>query len=330
MDSDFSSYSLEILLQEPDRLKNSIDSLKNQFDQSMASNYDFFIKTCENASTITDDLESCAKTVSELSSDLSRSISLCGDICLLAQNTATANSRIAAALRHFSQIVVVMEVPQAMRTLLLLRSYGKEGALAASPHGDALALCEALDSFARQHPGIPALQAILEKAQRAKGDVADSLLSRFNDRMPIASAAGVVSLLRTAGLHTEHEIRLALVTGRRKRLHSKIGLLPKEPAEYYIDQFTRLYQKSLHKIPTLYQAVFHDQEEDVVLSMVMHTELQDYCNVIRSRLDEISEVSNAREAMKQVLLFVRSLAQLGFNFCPMVDAMFYTSKWARR
>jgi hypothetical protein len=57
MDTDFSNYSLEVLLQEPARLEQSISISKNSFDEGMTRYYDFFIKTCENASTITDDLE---------------------------------------------------------------------------------------------------------------------------------------------------------------------------------------------------------------------------------------------------------------------------------
>jgi hypothetical protein len=315
LETDFSSYSLEVLLQEPDRLTQSIAAHKQQFDRSMATHYDFFIKTCENASKITDDLESCSKTVSDLNAHLSHAHSLCDELCADARKTITANSQINAALDHLTPICGIIEVPQYMRTFLFT-----------SMHQSALDLCNAMESFARQYPGVTAIQTVLEKAKVVKISVADSLLSKFHGKLQIPAAATVVNQLRTAGLHTEQELRLALVAGRRKKLHSKIEKAPKQRPELFIESYTQSYRKAIHKLLTLYQAVFRELDDDITLNMFIHAELGEYCGVVGEQLDRIKDAENAREAMKHVLVFAQALAGLGFNFSPMVDAMFYASR----
>jgi hypothetical protein len=315
MDALFSTCSLDVLLQEPARLEESIASLKRQFDESMTTNYDFFLRTCENASTITEDLESCTATVSDLSAQLSHCGELCTDLCLLGQSTIAANSKISAAFRHLPQVTDIIEIPQLMKTCIV-----------SNLPSLALELFQAIDRFARQYPGIPIIQATLEAAQTRKAEVAESLLKRFDGKMKIAEMTQAVTLLRTAGLHSESELRLAVVNGKRKRLHEKVAQLSKlSPVEHAI-RLTGKVRNSLFIIPTVYQTLFQDPE-DLILNMAVQYELREYCGVIGRTLNAISDFEDVKRVLAEVLEFVRSMAGIGFNFSALVDTMFYQSKW---
>lgn len=319
MDSDFASYSLDVLLQEPERLEKSIASLKSQFDESMTSNYDFFIKTCENASTITDDLERCTSAVTELSNSLQQAISVCSDLSLLAQNTVASNAKVSAAFRHFNQINWIMDIPQMMNTCRW------------SSHFDqAIQLYQAIEAFARQYPGIPAIQQTLERAQKVKTEVAQTLLESFTGKLEVADAVKRVNLLRLAGLHSEAELRLEIVNGRRKKLHQKVEQVPKTPMTAYISKLTDVYRDRLLKMCVSYRSLFRDEEDDMTLNMAVRCELNSYVCALKDALENMKNEADARTAMQGALFFVGALAKAGFNFYPMVDAMFYETKWAHK
>lgn len=319
IDADFSSFTLDVLLQEPDRLEKSIASLKSQFDESMTSNYDFFIKTCENASTITDDLEACTSTVADLNTSLQQGISMCSELSLLAQNTVTSNAKVSAAFRRFNQISWIMDVPQMMNTCRL------------SSHFDqAIQLYQAIEAFARQYPGIPAIQLTLERAQKVKTEVAQTLLDSFAGKLEVADAVKRVNLLRMAGLHSENELRLEIVNGRRKKLHQKLEQVPKTPINSYVGKMTDVYRDRLLKMCVSYRSLFRDEEDDTTLNMAVMYELQAYVAALREALEHMKNEADARAAMQGALFFVGALSKAGFNFYPMLDAMFYGTKWAQR
>lgn len=337
MDSDFSSYSFEVLLNEPSRLEKSISFLKDQFDESMTSNYDFFIKTCENATTITDDLEACSENIAKLSSSISSSIDLCSDLCLTAQNTVNSNSKISSAFRHLPQITDILNIPQLMRTCRISSFYE-----------EALQLYQAIDRFARQYPGIASIQSTLEEAQSVKNDVAQTLIDSFSKKLKLTDALSAVTLLRRSGIHTEGELRLAFVNGRRKKLQQKIENLNFISPLSYFENFTKHYRSALYKICNLYRALFNnnatplpnidgvgdsnnkDDDDDLTLHLAFQQESQNYCNELKKILEQITDVNDARLAMQSALYFMNSLGKLGFDFCPLVEYEFRQSKWGKK
>ena len=336
MDSDFSSYSFEVLLNEPSRLEKSISLLKDQFDTSMTSNYDFFIKTCENATTITDDLEACSENIAKLSSSISTSIDLCSDLCLTAQNTVNSNSKISSAFRHLPQITDILNIPALMRTCRI-----------SSYYEEALQLYQAIDRFARQYPGISSIQSTLEEAQTVKNDVAQTLIDSFSKKLKLTDALNAVTLLRRSGIHTENELRLAFVNGRRKKLQQKIENLNYISPLSYFENFTKYYRSALYKICTLYRSLFSndttavtntgllnddnnkDDDDDLTLHLALQQEASNYCNALKNALEQINDVNDAKLAMQSALYFMNSLGKLGFDFYPLIEDVFRQSKWGK-
>ncbi|OHT06223.1 hypothetical protein TRFO_25766 [Tritrichomonas foetus] len=320
MDSDFSNYSLDVLLNEPSRLERSISSLKDQFEQSMTSNYDFFIKTCENASTITDDLESCSENIAKLSQSLSSSIELCSELCLTAQNAVTSNSKISAAFTHLGNVTTILSIPRMMRTCKV-SNYPEE----------ALQLYAAIDRFARQYPSLSSVQSALEESKIVRNDVAQTLIDSFTKKMKLTDIIKSVTLLRRAGVNTEAELRLAFVNGRRKKLQAKMAKLNHLSPLSYFDGLTKFYRNGLYKICTWYRALFNgdDADDDLTLHLAVQHEAANYCNALASALDAITDINDARLAMQGALYFMNSLGRLGFDFSLLVEHEFYHSKWAQ-
>lgn len=318
---EFSSYSLEVLLAEPSRLKQSISLLKNQFDESMTSNYDFFIKTCENASKITDDLEESTANITNLSSDLAKTIELCDNLCVVGKNFVSDNKKINSGFRHLPQITDIFTIPQLMRTCKISQYYE-----------EALLLYQSIESFARQYTGIPSIQGILEEAQLVKSDVAKTLLDSFNGNLKISDAIRAVNLLRTAKMHSETEIRLAFINGRRKALHQQIEVIPQASPMYYINELTKCYRNSFVEICNWYRALFpeDDSEDDLTLHMALHFDINEYCRTLTNALDQIKDLNDAVMIMEEAIYFGSSIGKSGFEFCYLLDSAFYKSKWGSK
>jgi hypothetical protein len=317
MDGDFATYSLEVLLQEPERLENSIASLKHQFDESMTANYDFFLTTCEHASTITEDLERCTATVSALSGALSRAAGQCGDLCLLGQSAVAANARVSAAFHRLPQLTEILEAPRTM-----------EGLAVQGRCEEALQLFGAVEGLARQYAGVPALQRTLGAARARRAEVAERLLRGFDRAARAGETARALSLLRGAGLHTEAQLQIALVCGKRGKLRAKAARAAGGAAADRAVALTGAVRRALFKIPTVYQGMFHDQD-GLVLNVAVQRELAEYCAAVGALLDAVPDADGARRVVGEALEFVRAMAAVGFNFVALVDDVFYRSKWAR-
>lgn len=320
METDFLSLPLSTVLKEPARLKESIQALQNQFDESMARNYDYFIKTCENATTITDNLAICNDSITKLSNDVQKSLSLCQDLCEKAKKTVTLNSKLALGFNYCTKITDIMSIPQLMKSCKI-SSFPEE----------ALQLFQTLDRFARQHPDISVVQSILDEARIVKAEVAQSLLDSFNGDLSLTKSVTIINLLRSADLHSEAELRVAFIKGRKQRMQQKIDPLPRSAPSYYFDRLTEVYRSSIFELCTQYKALFirDDDEDDLTLHLFLHSEIQEYIKIFQDSLNAIDNESDAKAAVQTALYFGSSFTRLGFDFTPLIDNAFFSTKWSQ-
>lgn len=325
MEWDFSNYSLDVLLEEPDRLEKSIRSLKDQFDDTMTNNYDYFIKTCESASTIPEDLDTCSSVISDLNASLQSAVSLCEDICLQAETTVASKKNISAAFRHFSNVFGIIDVPNLI-----------EACRVSSLFDEGLQLFQAIESFSRQYPGIPAIQYTLKRAQHMQENVARTLVDSFakkkgedNKGITYQESVANVNALRMTGLYTEAQVRLAYIDGFLFRLHNEIPKIVKNPASMYIDKLANLYRTSLMELHTNYEGIFRDDQDDMTLNMAIRVELEAFLKCFCDALKDVKDVSDVRDMFKSALTLFDALSTKRSNFTPKLDTVFYEWKEKR-
>ena len=316
--NNFSTIELSVLLKEPNRLESSIAALQSQFEESMTRNYDFFIKTCESASTITDDLENSTYNIGLLSTNLSKSNDLCSELSLLAQNTLLKSTRFSSAFRHLPQISDILNIPQLMNTCRI-----------SSLYEEAFQLYQIIERFSHQYPTIKVLQNTLNESNKVKNEVTKSLLDSFTKDLDLKDAIRTVNLLRTSNLHTEYELRLAFLNGKRQKLYHNINNLPKSGPVFFIDKITENYRTILYEASTQYKALFSgdDSDDDMTLHLTLHFEIDQYCNYLKENLNLVNDISDAKNIIQTALFFGSSFGRLGFNFCSLIENIFYNSKW---
>lgn len=313
---DFSTLSLDVLLGEPARLEQSISLLRDQFDASMASNYDYFIKTVGSAATITDELDTCGAQVRQLSADLQTAVALSRDAAAGSAAVLSALSGTAAAFRSLPQLQDVLQVPAMMRTCRI-----------SGFHDEALRLHQCVARFARQYPGIPALERTLSEADRLRSDVLSVLLSSFSGKLKLADAIQNMNLLKSSEAYSDGELKVGFVRGRFGYLHEKLRGIALRSAVVDFDCVTKRYRSAFNKITTQYRALFSD--EDAVLHAALNSEIQRYLSFLADALERVSDVSDARQVMQSALYFASSLGRVGMSFVPLVDNAFFNSKWAK-
>lgn len=318
MTNDFSSFSLNVLLQEPARLEKSISLLRDQFDESMTSNYDYFIKTVENVSTITEDLEKCEVQIQEFSSNLKKSVNLCQDISGSGKVIAESLKKTSAAFRNISQIQDVLQIP-AMMKACKVSGFNEE----------ALKLNQCISRFSRQFPEIPAIQGTFEESEKVKMDVIKLLMNSFEKKLKITDAIQNMNLLKSSEIYDENELKLAFVKGRFGYLNEKIKKIIPRSTVFDFDTITKKYRNAFNKISTQYHALFNDSD-DMTLHIAFRDEILKYCNCLKESLENVNDVNDAKQIMQSALYFVSSLYRIGFSFVPLIDNVFYDSKWSKK
>lgn len=317
MDPDFSSLSFEVLLKEPARLEKSIQSLKEQFDENMKIRYDYFIKTCENTATITDNLDTCSNEITKLSSSITSFIDICGDLCLTSQNAVKVHSKMTTALKNYDNISELFNIPDQMSKCRNTNSFEV-----------ILNFYNEIDRFARQYPDIKSIQYTLKEAENMKVKIAQGLIGFFEKSLTNDEALKYIEFLRRCEIHSENELRLAFINGARKNLALKIEDIQSRSPQLFFDNLTECYRANLSKMCNMYQYLFQNNADNLTLHLAMHQEAHNYCNYLKDTLEKIANIDDAKDVMRSALNFMYPLGLYGFDFSSLIVNEFLCSKWS--
>ena len=200
-----------------------------------------------------------------------------------------------------------------------------------SMHRAALQLYQALEDFSKQYPEIPIIQKALNEANVVKAEVAQSLLESFSTELSAVDSVIVFNMLQDTHLYSESDLRFAFLFGRKQKIQQKIAPLPKSTPFFFFTRLTDIYRDSIVSLCTNYLALFpiYDAEGDLTLNFFLHSEIRHYCSILLETLNKIDIQSDAKEAIRTALYFATALIRFKFNFVPLIDSTFDSSKWGR-
>eukprot|EP00058_Branchiostoma_floridae_P024958 XP_002610448.1 hypothetical protein BRAFLDRAFT_124264 [Branchiostoma floridae] len=351
--AELSSYGIDKLGREPDRLAEERAHILEQTQDLAFHNYKTFIKTAECSQDIFEDFSLVEERLENLLEKLPVFGEKCQGFLKHAQDINTRRRMNSLTLAHHTQLLEILEMPQKCQGFLKhaqdINTRRRMNSLTLAHHTqlleilempqlmdtcvrngyyeEALELAAHVSRLEKKHSNIPVIMDIVREVSTSTALMLSQLIQQLRTNIQLPACLKIIGYLRRMGAFSEVELRIKFLQARDTWFKGILQAIPRDDPYHHITKVIEASRVHLFDIMTQYRAIFSD--EDPVMSTIQDNSPSEgalfYGWVVQKMLEEDLQQgvgSRLDSLLGQCMYFGLSFSRVGADFRALMIPLF--------
>lgn len=323
--SQLTSLSLPDIIHEPSNLAAEASQLTNSLTSLCHSEYPTFLSLHRTSSMLSSTFTSFSSSLSALVSALPALESDASHFTEQSKTIQDARKEARKILSQHDALVDILDIPQLIDTCVRNAYY--QEAMDLSAHANRLS---------QKFPDVVIVQDVAAEAAHAMRLMLAQLLSLLREPAKLPALFKAISFLRKMGAMGEKELALVFLTSRLICLNGAMDSVEKDQVDHarYVRRYVDVWREGVADVIAQFTTIFverapsasdspeHCKELRYLLSALTRHELSNLLQVLRARLQCITDASSLSALLTQLCHCAAALARHGLDFRPLLPPLF--------